>query len=536
MKRISRRKLVAAGVAAPAIMKLWPALIREAKAVCTPTGLVPTGTLPEISALPMIQGPGGANTTQLPNLFVMLDGTPITTKAHWAQHRAEIKQMIQFYNWGHVPPPSPVNVVGSPQDTTLSTAGVGTMLSRLQNLSTGPGGVIPFYVQMYIPQNSGPGPFPVILTGEAQWSPLITTPTSPHNSAGLGQTALNTLVNMGFILAEFQREMFSWDIGDLGSDELIWTTNLPNCGTNLFKSYPFDRNSGPPITIPNVTSGLNTPPNVGLGGLTGYDWGVEGAWVWGGQRAIDYLMSLSYVDHNKVAVCGISRGSGFPFYDAGVDERIAISMPNQGIGLVGTRCQEAAGANSWGINSPTPNGAVAQYYSPRWATLQGGTTSLGASSVAPLGGRGQTASIYPNCGRLPWDAHTRMALIAPRAFLGTEALFWSQSSPCGVAQEFLAGQRAWAALGAPTTRAYIRYTDVDTVGSGGHEMTQTHWTAMVNFCQYIYYGTPMPADNFTAGSRSIWCSSAADFQNKYSASPVYGGLPAAYNWSTPTLT
>jgi hypothetical protein len=40
-------------------------------------------------------------------------------------------------------------------------------------------------------------------------------------------------------------------------------------------------------------------------GVTGYDRGAIQAWAWGFSRAIDYLMTLSYVDHNHIDVAGI---------------------------------------------------------------------------------------------------------------------------------------------------------------------------------------------------------------------------------------
>ena len=155
---LNRRKIVKAAVAAPAILKLWPGLIREAQAVLTPTGLVPAGTFAEASALPNIPGTGGATTTQFPNLFKLNDGTAITTKAQWAQRRAQVKELYKFYWIGHFPGPSPISVVsGYPVDTPITTSGVGTMTQRTVYLRTGPGGAIPFWLNMYLP-SSGSGP------------------------------------------------------------------------------------------------------------------------------------------------------------------------------------------------------------------------------------------------------------------------------------------------------------------------------------------------------------------------------------------
>jgi hypothetical protein len=247
---INRRTLLRSALAAPAIIKLWPALVREAKAICTPTGLGPTFT--EVGSLPQI--------LQHPNPFVLNDGTAITTKLQWEQRRAEFKQMIQYYEMGHMPPPSPVSVVSVDDNETITTS-AGTMNHQHVNLKTGPGGALPFTMNLYIPQNSGAGPFPVILTGEMAWSPLITNPVV-GTDACLGPVNLNNCVNRGYILAEFSRDDFSLDWVDDGGDVIF--------NSKVYPLYPFDRISGTPVSIPGVTSSCcgGTPPT-GLGGLTG---------------------------------------------------------------------------------------------------------------------------------------------------------------------------------------------------------------------------------------------------------------------------
>ena len=39
-----------------------------------------------------------------PNPFIMIDGTPVTTKAEWAQRYEELKVMLQHYLYGYLPP------------------------------------------------------------------------------------------------------------------------------------------------------------------------------------------------------------------------------------------------------------------------------------------------------------------------------------------------------------------------------------------------------------------------------------------------
>jgi hypothetical protein len=274
---ISRRKFIKAGVAAPAIIRLWPELVRECEAALSYNGIIAQNVFPEVPSLSQIQGPGGTNTTQMPNLFLTLgtpntsnmftSGTAITTKAQWWHHRAEIKAMLMFYINGRIPPSSPVVLTSQLLDVSITNSG-GTMIQRTFNLATGPGAALPFFINMYLPTNAsspyGSGPYPTILTCDGASSPLALGPSNQYASSP-GAVTLATLVNMGYIFCEFGKDNFSPDQRDLApaSDDTIYTT-APN-GENLllgtfqqapkalFQMYPFDRNSGP---APNSGAGL----------------------------------------------------------------------------------------------------------------------------------------------------------------------------------------------------------------------------------------------------------------------------------------
>jgi hypothetical protein len=73
---LSRRKFIKAGVAAPAIIRLWPELVRECKAALSYNGIIAQNVFPEVQSLSQIQGPGGSRTTQMPNPFLMYNGSP----------------------------------------------------------------------------------------------------------------------------------------------------------------------------------------------------------------------------------------------------------------------------------------------------------------------------------------------------------------------------------------------------------------------------------------------------------------------------
>jgi hypothetical protein len=198
-------------------------------------------------------------------------------------------------------------------------------------------------------------------------------------------------------------------------------------------------------------------------------------------------------------------------------------------------------------------------YTPRMATFWPGAANAppatwtgnatGGATYAVYGGRGLTANVWPLMAAVPFDCHSLIALTAPRYMLDTES-FWTGGAPCGSAQIAIAAQQAWTALGF-SNRLWTRYTDVDTVSNGQHEMTQTHWTAMVQFCEYVYRDVPLPATSTTTGSQSIWCNASTPAATNVAGttgnsrgypttSPIYGGKGAdgnsGFGWSTPTLT
>jgi hypothetical protein len=176
-------------------------------------------------------------------------------------------------------------------------------------------------------------------------------------------------------------------------------------------------------------------------------------------------------------------------------------------------------------------------------------------SPAPAGtfapGTDLTKTVWTSIGTCPFDEHHVVALIAPRYMMSTESLGWEASCCCGVAQHVICAQTVWSAMGL-SNRVWVRYTDVDTVSNGQHEMTQTHWTAMVQFCEYVYRGVPLPATSTTTGSQSIWCNASTPTATNVAGttgnsrgfptySPIYGGLGADGNsgfaWTPPsTLT
>ena len=202
--------------------------------------------------------------SELPNPFVMSDGKLVRTEKDWATRREQIKAMMLYYQYGHMPPP-PKNIKAEVLLSQSVYEGAATKKHIM--LSMGPNGQVKVNVGMIIPQ--GKGPLPVIL----------------KNDSGIfGVPIAEEIVKRGYIVADYART-------DLDPDE-------PNKVGSAQAAYP------------------------------DYDWATLAVWAWGGMRVIDYLVTLDVVDKEKIVFTGHSRGGKTALLAGALDERIALVVPN----------------------------------------------------------------------------------------------------------------------------------------------------------------------------------------------------------------
>ena len=109
-------------------MKLWCALILSTLTFVIIPATRAAAAFPEVKDLPV--------RTEMPDVMTMLDGTKVTTAAQWQTRREEMKQILEFYELGHAPPP-PGNVSGRDRQSHPVLAGAASY--RLVHLSFGPG-------------------------------------------------------------------------------------------------------------------------------------------------------------------------------------------------------------------------------------------------------------------------------------------------------------------------------------------------------------------------------------------------------------
>lgn len=151
------------------------------------TGIAPQRAvkMPDVDELPDIK--------ELPDPFVMNSGRRVKTRADWAKRREEIKAIIMYYQYGHMPP-APKNITA--QELFSETVYGGATKKHIL-LSMGPDGKVKVNVGLIIPK--GKGPFPVILK---------------NHPRHFGVPIAEEIVKRGYIVADYARTDLDPDARD----------------------------------------------------------------------------------------------------------------------------------------------------------------------------------------------------------------------------------------------------------------------------------------------------------------------------------
>lgn len=229
---------------------------------------------------------------ELPNPFVRSDGTPVETLADWPARRAELRDLVLTYEYGHLPPAAPVSAAEQAWKPTGQQAREAEAKRAVNPaplpegateehllLKTGPGGKVSIPLILTIP--AGKGPFPAIIRGDLCWGRV-----DPRIAA--------EVASRGYILAEFDRTAVVPD--EKGGRDV-----------GLYALYP------------------------------DHDFAALAAWAWGFHRVADYLLTRDDVQKDHVAVTGHSRGGKCALLAGATDERIALTAPNNS-GCGGAGC------------------------------------------------------------------------------------------------------------------------------------------------------------------------------------------------------
>jgi (4-O-methyl)-D-glucuronate---lignin esterase len=168
------------------------------------------------------------------------------------------------------------------------------------------------------------------------------------------------------------------------------------------------------------------------------DWGALAAWSWGISRLIDYFETDPEVDATRIGLQGHSRFGKATLVAAAYDQRIGAAFPSAA-GALGTSLARRA----WGESLELVSGADTEYH---WV----------AGNIMRFAGELNPGTYWPRkVERLTVDAHSMMALIAPRVVLtnaGTDTPPGFGDAWTDPRGEYLSGRLAspvWELLGWP---------------------------------------------------------------------------------------
>ena len=313
---------------------------------------------------------------EFPDPLVMLSGAKVQSKDDWfTRRRPELKELIQYYMYGHFPAPCKVQAKVEHTDTkafggkatlrdiTLSFEGLdGPAIHLLLVVPNERKGLAPAFVGINFTGNHA-------LTND----PKVRIPTAwvyanrkgvKDNRAteeGRGSEvdtwALEQSIDRGYAVATFYN-------GDIDPDRA-------------------DKREGIQKHLPKV----DLPP--GRTEAATITW-----WAWGVHRVVDYLTTNPDIDPKKVAVVGHSRLGKTALLAAAFDDRIALTIPHQaGCGGTGpSRHQNTKAETVKRINTSFPHWFNANF-----------------------------KQFNDQVEKLPFDQHCLVAVCAPRPVLVSNA-------------------------------------------------------------------------------------------------------------------
>ena len=184
--------------------------------------------------------------------------------------------------------------------------------------------------------------------------------------------------------------------------------------------------------------------------------------AYGASRAIDYLVTLPYVDKEKIAMSGHSRNGDQSFIAAAFDERITAVAPSSGTG------QEVP----WRYSAK-------KYDIEDIALL---------ASAQPSWYHPRLRFFYGREHKLPVDNNSLMALIAPRGLMLSSGTTEGAGNPWGSEQSYLDALKVYKFLGAEKNLA-IR------LRNGLHSISARDMEEYIDFYDYVFGRNDLEPEN-----------------------------------------
>ncbi len=425
-------------------------------------GLRRKGMYPDPYDLPAVN--------HLPDPFTFMNGKRVSSESDWKSRSDEIKQLVQYYEYGFMPqPPASVTARNEGQDLVITVGDKGRMASFKGRLT------------LPDPEKCGrPGPYPVIVSIDFWTMPA----NDIYLDAGYG--------------------VLSFTYSGVGSD------NSEHTGA-FYTLYPYD-----------VTTGNDA------GTLLAWAWGASRA-----ADALFYLAGKDpeykgKIDTDKLVVAGFSRCGKAALLAGLLDERFGVVNPGaSGCGGAAVYRYESFG------NTPARTAPFGNQYSWGSSTgcevLGDRIRHQGHNHNEMLPrflnpGRLYKSSTFGYGERLPYDHHEILAAIAPRAVLLTSADDDYANGAEGDCISFEGARPVFRFLGAEEKLGLnLRRTDVNAGPSqgGAHRVDNDQMKNLTAFSDMIFYGKS-PEGRF---SEELYDNPFLDAMDTY-----YGGKERMMPW------
>jgi len=399
---------------------------------------------------------------ELPDPLLMLDGRKVTSRDMWVnERRPELIRLFQHYMYGQLPP-APM-VVGTVGRVDVEFLGGKATLSEI-TLRFGPAEVPPIHLLLVVP-NKRRGPAPVIL--------------------GMNYFGNHTLVRDPRV-----RLSDNW-VPERGAGVEKNRATAASRGT-WADLWPIEQVIDRGYALATFYNGDIDPDAPDRRGLQTYfpavdpadSCGTIGAWAWGLQRAVDYLVAAPGIDPRRIVVTGHSRLGKAALLAAAFDPRIAIAIPHQA-----------------GCGGSAPSRARLALGQP-WNTLDAPDTKR-PETVADLNDKfphwfNARFKEFDQCPeKLPFDQNGLVALCAPRPVLFTNGRADTWINPAGQFAVLRSAAPVYELLGAVGFTATELPPDgkpiIGPLGyslrPGAHSLLGEDWQTFLDFADH-HFGAP----------------------------------------------
>ncbi len=227
--------------------------------IFSPLAIYANNCLKEVDELPVL--------SEVPNPFQFCNGEIVKTIDDWKRRREEIKEILMYYEYGHMPPAPPIKSSKLLSEIELDDSKI---LMREYKVTYGPP-EFDIDVILYLP-NTKSNSYPVLLFIPKFWK---------QNDDNLN--IARKCVARNYVLCVFNKDMLDDDSGSRDQ--------------KIYKLYPE------------------------------YDWGSLAVWGWGALRVLDFLETLPIIDTKHLALTGHSRRGKASLWASANDERIPLVIP-----------------------------------------------------------------------------------------------------------------------------------------------------------------------------------------------------------------